>query len=143
MRLLLTLLCLLMVPITAPNDTLTVGKWKLKRKIPKAGPNRCFVDTVSFYENNEFELVFKTIISNEVEVYTYKGKFDEKGTSTLALGDEVAYLKDFKRTESTVDFRFEYGEKLGMFCTREKHPYPHKHLPHQIIGNRISDRAEK
>jgi hypothetical protein len=47
-----------------------VGKWKLKRKIPVEELNRCYVDEISFNENNEFELVFKTIISDVVQVYT-------------------------------------------------------------------------
>ena len=43
----------------------------------------------------------------------------------------------FNRIENNVDFRFEYGKNLGMFCTEEKHPYPHKHLPHALIGEKI------
>ena len=74
MRFLLTILCILLTPLPSLEDSVMVGKWKLKRKIPVEGPNRCYVDEISFNENNEFELVFKTIISDVVQVYTYSGK---------------------------------------------------------------------
>ena len=74
MRFLLTILCILLTPLLSLEDSVMVGKWKLKRKIPVEGPNRCYVDEISFNENNEFELVLKTIISDVVQVYTYSGK---------------------------------------------------------------------
>ena len=137
MHFLLTILCILLTPLPSLEDSVMVGKWKLKRKIPVEGPNRCYVDEISFNENNEFELVFKTIISDVVQVYTYSRKVLENGEATLALGDGLAYLKEFNRNNDKVDFRFEYGENLNMFCTREKHPYPHKHIPHRIIGEKL------
>ena len=119
------------------DDAVMVGKWKLARKAPLEGPNRCFVDNLTFYENNEFELVFKTLIANVEKIYTYTGKVNSQGEANIALGDGIAYLKDFKQIENKIDFRFEYGENLGMFCTREDHPYPHKHLPHGIKGQKV------
>lgn len=133
---LLVLILLTALPLS--EDSLMVGKWKLKRKIPQEGPNRCFVDQVTFYEDNAFELIFKTIIDNEVVVYTYDGKINKEGNGNINLGDGVATLKDFSSVEDKIDFRFEYGDKLGMFCTRENHPYPHKHLPHDLEGKQIS-----
>ena len=117
-------------------DGLMVGKWKLNRKIPKEGPNRCYVDMLTFYEDNKFELIFKTLINNEERSYNYYGKVNLNGEAHIVLGDSIAYLKNFNQIENRVDFRFEYGEKLGMFCTREQHPYPHKHLPHDLVGQR-------
>lgn len=114
-----------------------VGKWKLQRKVVEKGPNRCYVDAVSFYENNQFELVFKTFIANKERTFTYTGEVNQEGDATLVLGDGIAQLKGFNRIENKVDFRFEYGKNLGMFCTEEKHPYPHKHLPHALIGEKI------
>lgn len=121
----------------AVDDDLMVGKWKLSRKIPEKGPNYCFVDAITFYENNQFELVFKTIISNKEKVYVYTGEITPKGDANIALGDGIAYLKNFEQINNSVDFRFEYGENLGMFCTRENHPYPHKHEPHEVRGKKI------
>ena len=118
-------------------DNLMVGKWKLQRRVPLAGPNRCYVDKLSFNENNEFELVFKTLINNVEQVYNYTGKVTNDGNARIALGDSIAYLNNFDQVENSVDFRFEYGEKLGMFCTRAEHPYPHKHLPHDLKGQLI------
>lgn len=114
-----------------------VGKWKLSRKIPLYGSNSCFVDNLTFYDNNVFELVFKTIISSVENVYTYTGEVNSPGDANISLGKGVAYLKNFKQVENKVDFRLEYGENLGMFCTRENHPYPHKHLPHDIKGEKV------
>ena len=54
MRFLLTILCILLTPLLSLEDSVMVGKWKLKRKIPVEGPNRCYVDEISFNENNEF-----------------------------------------------------------------------------------------
>lgn len=112
-----------------------VGKWKLTRKDPQKGPNRCYVDQLTFLEKNQFELVFKTIIDSEIMVYTYSGETSQSGEATIVLGDSIAILKDFKTVKDRIDFRFEYGDQLGMFCTRENHPYPHKHLPHNLMGN--------
>lgn len=114
-----------------------VGKWKLSRKIPLYGSNSCFVDNLTFYDNNVFELVFKTIISSVENVYTYTGEVNSPGDANISLGKGVAYLKNFKQVENKVDFRLEYGENLVMFCTRENHPYPHKHLPHDIKGEKV------
>ncbi len=119
------------------DDAVMVGKWKLARKAPLEGPNRCFVDNLTFYENNEFELVFKTLIANVEKVYTYTGEVNSQGDANIALGNGVAYLKNFKQVENKIDFHFEYGENLGMFCTRENHPYPHQHLPHEIKGEKV------
>lgn len=121
-----------------PIDNGSVGKWKLARKVPQEGPNRCYVDALTFYENNAFELVFKTIISNEERVYTYTGEYRENGEANIALGDGLAYLVNFTEIDNKADFRFEYGENLGMFCTREEHPYPHKHEPHDILGEKTT-----
>lgn len=132
------LLLSLIQPVTMDNSSLMVGKWKLARKQPLEGPNRCFVDHLTFYENNNFELVFKTIISSVEKVYIYEGEVNPQGDATIALGNGVAYLKEFRQIENTIDFRFEYGENLGMFCTRENHPYPHKHLPHELKGKKIT-----
>lgn len=135
-----TILIILLVFISLSSsflDNLMVGKWKLNRKIPLDGPNRCYVDRLSFNENNEFELVFKTLINNVELVYNYTGKVTTDGNARIALGDSIAYLKDFNQIENRIDFRFEYGEKLGMFCTRSQHPYPHKHLPHDLKGKLI------
>ena len=140
MRLLIILLCLLSVSeveTTTTSNTLMVGKWKVKRKIAEQGPNRCYVDAVSFYENDQFELVFKTLIANKERTFTYTGEVDQDGDATLVLGDGIAQLKGFNRIEDKVDFRFEYGEKLGMFCAQDKHPFPHKHLPHDLVGEKI------
>ena len=71
-------------------------------------------------------------------MYTYTGEVNSQGDANIALGEGVAYLKDFKQVENKIDFRFEYGENLGMFCTRENHPYPHKHLPHGIKGEKVT-----
>ena len=131
------LLSLLHPPIKL-DETVMVGKWKLARKVPIEGPNRCFVDQLTFYDDNEFELVFKTIISRVEKVYTYTGKVDAQGDANVVLGNGVAYLKNFTQVDNKIDFRFEYGENLGMFCTREHHPYPHKHLPHDIKGEKIN-----
>ncbi len=124
-------------PLPPANDSLMVGKWKLARKVATEGPNRCFVDQLTFYDNNEFELAFKTIIASVEKVYIYNGKVNTQGDASIVLGNGVAYLKDFKQVENKIDFRFEYGENLGMFCTRDEHPYPHKHLPHDIKGEKI------
>ena len=121
-----------------PIDVHVVGKWKLTRKVPQEGPNRCYVDALTFYENNQFELVFKTIISNEELVYTYSGAYTKRGEANIALGDGLAYLVNFKEINNKADFRFEYGENLGMFCTREEHPYPHKHEPHDVLGEKTT-----
>lgn len=126
------------LPTEPPNEDLMVGKWKISRKIPLNGPNLCYVDALTFFENNEFELVFKTLIANEERVYTYTGNVTSNGDANIALGDGVAYLKNFNQVDNTVDFRFEYGENLGMFCTREKHPYPHKHEAHDVVGKKIN-----
>ena len=131
------LISLFQPSVKTHNEAVMVGKWKLSRKVPLEGPNRCFVDNLTFYENNEFELIFKTIISSVEKVYTYTGIVNSQGDANIALGNGVAYLKDFKQVENKVDFRFEYGENLGMFCTRENHPYPHKHLPHYIKGEKV------
>lgn len=120
-----------------PLEVQTVGKWNLTRKVPLKGPNRCYVDMLTFYENNEFELVFKTLIANEERVYTYTGEITPKGDANITLGNGIAYLKDFVQINNTLDFRFEYGENLGMFCNREEHPYPHKHEAHDITGKKI------
>jgi len=48
----------------------------------------------------------------------------------------VYYLKEFNRNNDKADFRFEYGENLNMFCIREKHPYPLKHIHHRIIDKK-------
>jgi len=121
---------------TLPMDE-TVGKWKLNRKIPLEGPNRCYVDALTFTTDNQFELIFKTVIDSEVMVYTYAGNVNETGDATLVLGDSIAVLKNFNSIKDRIDFRFEYGNNLGMFCTREQHPYPHKHLPHDLMGRSI------
>ena len=115
-----------------------VGKWKLARKVPQEGLNRCYVDAVTFYGNNQYELVFKTIISNEERVYTYTGVYRENGEANIALGNGIAYLVNFKQINNKADFRFEYGENLGMFCNREEHPYPHKHEPHDIQAEKTT-----
>ena len=133
----LYLLLSLFQPSVKTDEAIMVGKWKLSRKVPLDGPNRCFVDNLTFNDNNEFELVFKSIISSVEKVYTYTGEVNSQGDANIALGNGVAYLKDFKQVENKVDFRFEYGENLGMFCTRENHPYPHKHLPHDIKGEKV------
>jgi hypothetical protein len=127
----LYLLLSLFQPSVKTEEAVMVGKWKLSRKVPLEGPNRCFVDNLTFYDNNEFELVFKTIISSVEKVYTYTGKVNNQGDANIVLGNGVAYL-------NKIDFSFEYGENLGMFCTREKHPFPHKHLPHGIKGEKIT-----
>ena len=57
-------------------------------------------------------------------VYTYTGEITPKGDANIELGNGIAYLKDFVQINNTVDFRFEYGENLGMFCNREEHPPP-------------------
>ena len=119
------------------TESAMVGKSKLSQKIPLDGPNRCFVDNLAFYDNNEFELVFKTIISSVGKVYTYTREVNIQRDANIALGNNVAYLKDFKQVEKKVDFRFEYGENLGMFCYLENYPYPHKHLPHNIKGEKV------
>lgn len=133
----LYLLLSLFQPLNVKEEAIMVGKWKLSRKVSLEGPNRCFVDQLTFYDNSEFELVFKTIIARVEKVYTYTGAVDSQGDASIALGDGVAYLKDFQQVENKIDFRFEYGENLGMFCTRENHPYPHKHLPHDIKGEKV------
>jgi len=133
----LYLLLSLFQPLNEKEEAIMVGKWKLSRKVSLEGPNRCFVDQLIFYDNSEFELVFKTIIARVEKVYTYTGAVDSQGDASIALGDGVAYLKDFQQVENKIDFRFEYGENLGMFCTRENHPYPHKHLPHDIKGEKV------
>jgi len=133
----LYLLLSLFQPLNEKEEAIMVGKWKLSRKVSLEGPNRCFVDQLTFYDNSEFELVFKTIIARVEKVYTYTGAVDSQGDASIALGDGVAYLKDFQQVENKIDFRFEYGENLGMFCTRENHPYPHKHLPHDIKGEKV------
>ena len=133
----LYLLLSLIQPLTKKEESIMVGKWKLSRKVPLEGPNRCFVDQLTFYDNSEFELVFKTIIARVEKVYTYTGAVDSQGDASIALGDGVAYLKDFQQVENKIDFRFEYGENLGMFCTRQNHPYPHKHLPHDLKGEKV------
>ena len=124
-------------PPPAVEDTTTVGKWKLERKIPLDGPNRCYVDELTFFDATSFELIFKTIINQEEVVYTYSGEIEQEGQTTFLLGDKLAKLVDFKKRGETVSFHFEYGENLGMFCTRKNHPYPHKHLPHDIQGRKI------
>ena len=133
----LYLLLSLFQPLTKKEEAIMVGKWKLSRKVPLEGHNRCFVDQLTFYDNSEFELVFKTIIARVEKVYTYTGAVDSQGDASIALGDGVAYLKDFQQVENKIDFRFEYGENLGMFCTRQNHPYPHKHLPHDLKGEKV------
>ena len=133
----LYLLLSLFQPSVKTDEAVMVGKWKLSRKVPLDGPNRCFVDNLTFNDNNEFELVFKTIISSFEKVYTYTGEVNSQGDANIAMGNGVAYLKDFKQVENKVDFRFEYGENLGMFCTRENHPYPYKHLPNDIKGEKV------
>lgn len=140
MRLLiLSLICLLYPDTSTTTSTLTVGKWKLSRKIAETGPNRCFVDSVSLFEDDTFELVFKTIIANEQRVYVYTGEVKDDGKANINLGDGIAQLKGFDKVKNRVDFRFEYGDKLGMFCKREEHPYPHKHLPHDLLGEKIQE----
>ena len=119
------------------TEAVMVGKSKLSRKIPLDGPNRCFVDNLAFYDNNEFELVFKTIIYSVGKVYTYTREVNIQRDANIALGNSVAYLKDFKHVEKKLDFRFEYGENLGIFCSFKNHPYPHKHLPHDIKGKKV------
>lgn len=136
----LLLLLSFLNPPTTPSDTLTVGKWKLTRKVPITTANRCYVDQLTIRDNDTFELIFITLISNKEQTYVYEGAINPSGKTTVSLGDGIAELKNFNRKDNKVNFRFEYGKNLGMFCTREKHPYPHKHLPHQIIGKRISDK---
>jgi hypothetical protein len=82
-------------------------------------------------------LLSKTLISNVEKVYTYTGEVNSQGDANIALGDSIAYLKNFKQVENKIDFRFEYGTNLGMFCAREDQPYPHKHLPHEIKGEKV------
>ena len=90
-----------------------------------------------YFENETFELIFKTIISKEVQTYVYKGKINPSGKTTIELGDGIAVLRNFNSKKNEVNFRFEYGSKIGMFCTRKQHPYPHKHLPHILRGKPI------
>ena len=54
---------------TAINDDTgkTVGRWKLERKIPLEGPNRCYVDELTVFEETSLELIFKTINIEEEE----------------------------------------------------------------------------
>lgn len=139
MRLLVLCLLLLFTPYAAPpaEDAATVGRWKLNRKVPEKGPNRCYVDELFLYENNSFKLIFKTLIANEYRVYTYTGEITNTGEAAINLGDGIARLEDFNQVKNQIDFRFQYGEKLGMFCQRDEHPYPHKHLPHDIVGEHI------
>ena len=77
----------------------------------------------AFYENNEFELVFKTLIANEELLYLHR-EITPKGDANIALGNGIAYLKDFVQINNTVDFRFEYGENLGMFVIEKNIPTP-------------------
>lgn len=133
----LYLLLSLFQPSVKTDEAVMVGKWKLSRKVPLDGPNRCFVDNLTFYDNNEFELVFKTIISSVENVYTYTGEVNSPKDSNISLGNGVAYLKYFKQIENIVDFHLEYGGNLGMFCNRENHPHPHKHLQHDIKGEKV------
>ena len=124
---------------TAINDDTgkTVGRWKLERKIPLEGPNRCYVDELTFFDETSFELIFKTIINEEEKTYTYSGEIAQGEKNTFVLGNQLAKLIDFKHRGDQVSFHFEYGENLGMFCTRKNHPYPHKHLPHDLRGKKI------
>ena len=119
------------------TETYTVGRWKLARKVPEKGPNRCYVDELSLYENNSFELIFKTLIANEYRSYTYTGQIQNNGDASIDLGDGIATLENFNRVKNQIDFRFKYGDKLGMFCNREEHPYPHKHLPYDLVGQQL------
>lgn len=120
------------------KDSTSVGRWKLERKIPLEGPNRCYVDELTFFDETRFELIFKTIINKEEMVYTYKGEIQQEGQTTFLLGDQLAKLIDFNKRGNQVSFHFEYGANLGMFCTRKNHPYPHKHLPHDLKGRKIN-----
>ena len=140
MRTLLLCSLLLLSPnLSSPTaETYTVGRWKLTRKVPEKGPNRCYVDELSLYEDNSFKLIFKTLIANEYRVYTYTGEINNDGEAAIELGDGIARLVKFSQVKNQVDFRFKYGDKLGMFCQRDEHPYPHKHLPHDLIGQQLT-----
>ena len=88
-----------------PIDLQRVGKWKLARKNPQEGPDRYFImNALTFYENNAFELVFKTIISNEERVYTYTGEYTQNGEANIALGDSTTYLVNFTQIDNKADF---------------------------------------
>ena len=51
----LLVFCLL---VNLNDDTgKTVGRWKLERKIPLEGPNRCYVDELTFFDETSFELI--------------------------------------------------------------------------------------
>ena len=89
----LYLLLSLFQPSVKTDEAVMVGKWKLSRKVPLDGPNRCFVDNLTFYDNNEFELVFKTIISSVEKVYTYTGEVNSQGDANIALGRWCSLLK--------------------------------------------------
>ena len=108
-----------------PIEVQTVGKWNLVRKIPQKGPNRCYVDMLTFYENNEFELVFKTLIANEERVYTYTGEITPKGDANIALGNGIAYLKDFvqnvKISLEDLNYTKEHGYIKGISNIFAKH----------------------
>ncbi len=136
-QLYMLLLLIFFYPTQTLKENTTVGKWKLERKIPLDGPNRCYVDELTFFDETTFELIFKTIINKEEMVYTYSGEIEQQGQTTFVLGDKLAKLVDFKKRGALVSFHFEYGENLGMFCTRKNHPYPHKHLPHDVKGRKI------
>lgn len=65
-----------------------------------------------YFENETFELIFKTIISKEVQTYVYKGKINPSGKTTIELGDGIAVLKNFNSKKMKLIFVLNMDQKL-------------------------------
>ena len=128
------------LPTAHTTNTLDrwVGKWKLKRSAPETGKNKCYVDTLELLDDGTFSITFHTLIEEVLARYTFVGNAKQlSGNQRIQLGDGLAYLNNLSVDSQQLQFQFEYGENLGMFCTRKHQPFDHPHLPHELIGNKL------
>lgn len=124
------------LPKSFNDSKLYVGRWKLKRKQTITTKNQCYVDALSLEADGTFSITFNTVINNDLARYTFVGDFNtlDQGEK-IRLGDGLAYLSNITLDKEQLAFKFEYGENLGMFCTRKHQPFDHSHLPHDLLAS--------